>query len=195
MRKRGLIIVLFIVVAVCFTLVQYYRISIYPSSSMPLPTQQPDQIIESSFSAQIKQVLGVRTKVSDCIITQGKHDRECTPGAIFSTIVTSDICTPGYLDQTGDVPQSLQDEVFREYGLASHNPQEYKVDHLIPLELGGSSDIANLWPQQILPSPGFNEKNKVENFLHNQVCKGLMSLSDAQLQISSEWESVYLTLP
>ena len=31
------------------------------------------------------------------------------------------------------------------------------------LELGGSNDIKNLWPEAALPTPGFHEKDAVED--------------------------------
>src|ERR1019366_5961663 len=50
-------------------------------------------------------------------------------------------------------------------------------DHLVPLELGGDNVIANLWPEPAEPHPGFHEKDRVENYLHRQVCSGAMSRS------------------
>ena len=65
------------------------------------------------------------------------------------------------------------------------------ADHLISLELGGSNGIANLWPEPASPRPGFHEKDKVEDYLHQQVCNGSMSLSEAQDLIAHNWMKVY----
>jgi hypothetical protein len=59
------------------------------------------------------------------------------------------------------------------------------------LELGGSNDLKNLWPEPAEPRPGFHEKDRVENYLHRQVCSGRMSLADAQKQIQTDWLAVY----
>jgi hypothetical protein len=62
---------------------------------------------------------------------------------------------------------------------------------LISLELGGSNDIANLWPEAASPTPGFHQKDQVENYLHDQVCAGKISLSEAQEEIATNWLTVY----
>jgi hypothetical protein len=82
-------------------------------------------------------------------------------------------------------------EVYREYGIVERTPGEYEVDHLVPLETGGSNDIANLFPEAAEPRPGFHEKDQVENYLHDQVCTGRMKLFDAQLAIATDWLQVF----
>ena len=62
---------------------------------------------------------------------------------------------------------------------------------MIPLELGGDNVIANLWPEAAEPRPGFHQKDKVENYLHRQVCAGAMSLTDAQRGIATDWIAVW----
>jgi len=50
------------------------------------------------------------------------------------------------------------------------NGQNFEIDHLIPLELSGSNELSNLWPQPYRPQPGAREKDVLENYLHRQVC-------------------------
>jgi hypothetical protein len=63
------------------------------------------------------------------------------------------------------------------------------------LELGGSNDLANLWPEAASPTPGFHQKDQVENYLHDQVCSGAMTLKDAQNEIATNWLVVYNRMP
>jgi hypothetical protein len=70
----------------------------------------------------------------------------------------------------GGVPAAVSRQMYAEYGIAERTTGEYEVDHLVPLEIGGGNDIANLWPQAAAPPPGFHEKDRVENYLHDQVC-------------------------
>jgi hypothetical protein len=156
------------------------------------PTSVPPSPVAPGSSVP---ALGQRTKTSGCVSNNGLPDSACTPGAIFEDAAVDQICTPGYSSSVRNVPLSEKDEVYAEYGIASHEPGQYEVDHLISLELGGSNDIANLWPEPAEPTPGFHEKDKVENYLHDQVCAGRMSLQQAQYQIATNWLAVYKTMP
>jgi hypothetical protein len=56
-------------------------------------------------------------------------------------------------------------------------------DHLVPLELGGSNDITNLWPEAgKIPNP----KDPVENELRRAVCDGTVSLAAAQAAVARD---------
>jgi hypothetical protein len=138
---------------------------------------------------------GVQTKTSGCMVRGPLQDPDCTPGAIIASATTDMICQPGYARSVRNVPTSEKDQVFAEYSIASHSPGEYEVDHLVSLELGGSNDIANLWPEAASPRPGFHEKDKVENYLHSQVCSGAISLQQAQIKIATNWLTVYNQMP
>ena len=138
---------------------------------------------------------GVQTKTSGCVAHNGLQDSACTPGAIISTATKAQICQSGYAKSVRNVPTSEKDQVYAEYGITHHATGEYEVDHLVSLELGGSNDIANLWPEAASPKPGFHEKDKVENYLHAQVCTGVISLKEAQIQIATNWLTVYNQMP
>lgn len=72
------------------------------------------------------------------------------------------------------------------------SPSDYELDHLISLELGGNpTSEANLWPESYIITPTARGKDQVENYLHKQVCSGKITLQQAQLQIASDWVSVY----
>lgn len=58
------------------------------------------------------------------------------------------------------------------------NLAHYEEDHFISLEIGGNpTDPNNLWPQ---PYPEAKQKDAVENYLHNQLCFGKITLKQAQ---------------
>ena len=145
----------------------------------------------SSNAGPTGQSIGQRTKSSGCQAQGGLEDKACTPGAIFPNATKDQICQSGYSSSVRNVPVSEKDQVYSEYGIQSHTTGQYEVDHLVSLELGGSNDIANLWPEAASPKPGFHEKDQVENYLHSQVCSGAISLHDAQVEIANNWLNVY----
>jgi hypothetical protein len=105
-------------------------------------------------------------------------DRSLTPGDVLPDATKDDVCTPGWSREHREVTESMRDRVYAEYG-RTRGPGCCEVDHLIPLELGGSNDMKNLWPQPDDPRPGSPEKDQLENELHSQVCSGKMPLADA----------------
>lgn len=138
---------------------------------------------------------GVQTKTTGCTIQGPLQDSACTPGAILPDATKDRTCQSGYASSVRDVPTSVKNQVYAEYGITHHTTGQYEVDHLVSLELGGSNDIANLWPEAATPVPGFHQKDKVENYLHDQVCSGAISLQQAQVDIATNWLNVYNTMP
>jgi hypothetical protein len=119
-------------------------------------------------------------------------DRRCTPGAVDRAVTQGDIrttiCASGYTETVR--PAESQTETFKfdraypAYGIASGTESE--LDHLVPLELGGANDAANLWPEAgSLPNP----KDSVENALNRAVCDGQVGLARAQRAIARNWET------
>ena len=110
-----------------------------------------------------------------------------TPGAVLTTDAST-ICTPGYASSVRDVSTATKEQVYAEYGVSYPQPLgAYEVDHFIPLEIGGSNDITNLWLEPATPTPGFHQKDQFENFEHGQVCNGTISVAEAQSRMVSDW--------
>jgi hypothetical protein len=103
------------------------------------------------------------------------------------------ICTPDYSSKVRNVPQSEKNAVYAEYGIPrTHYGRPYEVDHIVSLELGGSNDIGNLYPEAAAnPSPGFHIKDKLENKLHSLVCSQQIGLRTVQKAIASNWVVLY----
>jgi hypothetical protein len=79
------------------------------------------------------------------------------------------------------VPAWLKRQAYAEYGITQCKTGDYEVDHLIPLSLGGSNSIRNLWPESTKTSP-WNScvKDALERKLHTLVCAGQLDLKTAQ---------------
>lgn len=138
---------------------------------------------------------GVQTKTSGCVMRGSLPDPDCTPGDILSKATTQQVCTSGYASAERNVSQSLKRQVYAEYGITQRLPGQYEVDHLVNLSIGGSNDLANLWPQPATPVPGYKEKNRVEVYLQGQVCSGKMPLREAEIEIATNWVAVYNRMP
>jgi hypothetical protein len=112
-----------------------------------------------------------------------------TPGAIFADATAEQVCVVGYSASVRDVSNSLRDQVFSEYGLDGVDRSQYEVDHLIALELGGSNELTNLWPQPRSGVDSATAKDTIENRLHDLVCNAQVSLTAAQSAIV-HWDTV-----
>jgi len=115
-----------------------------------------------------------------------------TPGDVLTTNVAR-ICTSGYSKTVRDVPESLKNAIYREYGIKHHAPYSYEVDHLVSLELGGSNSIRNLWPESYTSKPlNARVKDRLENKLHELVCSGQLGLATAQHLEATNWIQAYI---
>ena len=99
------------------------------------------------------------------------------------------VCRTGYSAKVRNVSGSAKDRVYAAYGRRRHfNGDNGEVDHLVPLELGGSNAGANLFPQ---PAPYSHEKDRLEDALHADVCAGRLPLRRAQRLIARNWVRAY----
>ena len=148
-------------------------------------------LIMALTSCGINQQQTMKISQAHCSVHNYLQDAKCTPGDTLSNVATSQICTPGYAQSVRNVPQSEKDEVYAEYDITSHPAGAYEVDHLVSLEIGGSNNIKNLWPQSYTGSYNAHIKDSLEDFLHTQVCSGTLQLQCAQKAISSDWINAY----
>ncbi len=117
-------------------------------------------------------------------------DPRCTPGSIDPAVtqanLRSTICRSGYTKTVrppaSETDRFKYDVAYPAYG--DPDSRKTELDHLVSLELGGSNDAANLWPESP-PTP--NPKDKVENALHAAVCDGRVTLAAAQAAIAADW--------
>jgi hypothetical protein len=118
-------------------------------------------------------------------------DQQLTPGDTFE-VTAQDLCVPGYSKKVRSVSAEMKREVYQEYGITTHGPGDYEVDHLISLELGGSNSIKNLWPESHRTLPwNAQVKDRLEGKLHELVCSGQLDIRVAQQAIASDWIAAY----
>jgi hypothetical protein len=124
-------------------------------------------------------------------------NKSYTPGKADPALTQSVIC--GKTFRTTDirnVSESVKNQVYYRYKVSNHQgyctgKEGCEIDHLISLELGGSNDASNLWPQPYSGVTNAHDKDKLENKLRVLVCSGQLTLQQAQTAISTDWISAY----
>jgi hypothetical protein len=109
-----------------------------------------------------------------------KAIRSLTPGATFPGVTASDVCSFGWASAHRHVTRTQRLIVFKSYHIAYSKHAAYELDHLIPLELGGSNSNKNLWPE---PWADARLKDDLEDELHAQVCSRHLTLRRAWARI------------
>ena len=74
--------------------------------------------------------------------------------------------------------------LFDRAGIPKNQRKNYVIDHILPLELGGTDALSNLHVQSKATA---KQKHRVERFLVKQVKSGKMSLLQAQQEIG-HWQ-------
>lgn len=162
-----------------------------PPHPSPTPTPTPAGLAQIADEGHLTQ--SVTLTPGECHARGQLPDPACTPGsvdpAVTQATIHSTICVTGWTSTVR--PPSSQTSAFKydvaypAYGLAPGTTSE--LDHLVPLELGGSNDATNLWPETgTIPNP----KDSIENDLRADVCAGEMPLAIAQAAIAADWQTV-----
>jgi hypothetical protein len=105
--------------------------------------------------------------------------------------------TPGRVakrnKERGGVTLKMEQRVFARYRLPWSRRAEFKIDHLIPVELGGADTIDNLWPQSLRTKPyDADRKELLTEILLGRIRAGQMTLAQAQEQISRDWIDAFI---
>lgn len=125
-------------------------------------------------------------------------DATLTPGVADASVTEKIVCKKLYTKDARHVTSATKRLVFTRYGFkpAQYRPGDYEIDHFISLELGGKNTIENLWPQPFCKPKnnpemsgcyGAREKDVVETNLHRRICKGEITLEQAQEIIRTDW--------
>jgi hypothetical protein len=105
--------------------------------------------------------------------------------------------TPGRVaesdkDRRG-VTLAMEQKVFARYRLPWQRRSEFKIDHLIPTELGGADTIDNLWPQRVKARPyGADRKELLTEIFLEKIRAGKMTLAQAQEEIRRDWIDAFI---
>jgi hypothetical protein len=200
-RRRGLpstrsLVTLLVVIAAAVALAIYVRQHRPPgpTGAGPGGSTAPGVLRATAMTGHVTGPVPRSCRQRTAGDGQPLPDPACTPGVVSAVVsqanLTVTICHSGYTS-TVRPPESDTESFKKKIVVAYQEPgtlSDYELDHLVPLELGGSNDAGNLWPERNdHPAGAINSKDLVENALNKAVCTGRTTLAAAQAAIASDW--------
>lgn len=173
----------------------------HPRPGTTAPDTTSGQLAATPVNGHVTGVVPTSCRERRAADGQPLPDPACTPGvvstAVSQTNLSSTICRPGYT-RTIRPPESDTGRFKQKIMVAYHEPgplSDYELDHLVSLELGGSNDAGNLWPElNDHPKGAINSKDLVENALNKAVCSNQVTLAAAQKAIATDWTTALARL-
>lgn len=163
------------------------------------PREACDQLIDSSLCQAASTLQAMRDqRPLETVAIPPLPDSRRTPGAvdpgITQTSMAATICDPQYTARQMP-PPSWKAAATRRFASVLHpgeKPENFALDQLVPLSLGGSpTDPRNLWLQPWTGETGTGTKDNLETLLNRMVCSGQITLVTAQQQIARNWIETY----
>jgi hypothetical protein len=147
-----------------------------PAASTPAPLDPALTVPEAPLITAVGEVSRPNLRV--------------TPGIVDVRDVAA-ICQQGKHPVHPPIPASWDQAVYSGYGIAPKDQGKYRLDFLVPLDLGGAQALPNLWPMS-LRGIGFHEKQRLNARLRNAVCQGQLSLDQAQRDVVADWYALWV---
>src|ERR1700683_1054228 len=124
------------------------------------------------------------------------------PYVITSTEIANDApciqTTHGCLALNPDVTEATVCKVklLREAALDESRMGDFELDHIVPLALGGHPrKLSNLELQPLTGEHGAWRKDALEGRMHNLVCEGELTLTEAQACLAEDWDACAVKYP
>lgn len=164
------------------------------SSAGPATSGAPGQVRATPVTGHVTGQAPASCQQRTAGNGQPLPDPACTPGVVSTAVTQANlattICRSGYTSTVR--PPESDTEAFKKKIMTAYREPgslgDYELDHLVPLEVGGSNDAGNLWPERNdHPSGAINSKDLVENALNKAVCAGKVTLDAAQAAIAADW--------
>src|SRR5262249_56471544 len=102
----------------------------------------------------------------------GAVDRDVTQASLGTTV-----CAPGYLRRKADIAPRTAARVYAAYGVTANLRGHYTLSTLVPLEVGGTTSTANLWPR--LHGQGSDDSSWL-TIVHQHLCRHDLALDTAR---------------
>jgi hypothetical protein len=152
--------------------------------------------------AVLALVLGVSCAALGAdVVPDTRHapENSRTPGIINAKVtqgnIQQTICRPSWIKSNLPPVRYLTRVKMRQlkdWHYQDRDPAQYVADHRIPIAVGGHPRAAgNLWPQPQSITWNATAKNKLETYMHGEVCAGRMKLDDARAVFQRDWVDVF----
>ena len=123
-------------------------------------------------------------------------DRKLTPGDVNPDITEAVVTAPGFrTSRYRDVTYEEKQEDADEYKVPWSEHSKYEFDHLIPITVGGSNNLYNLWPEPLHVNVdgydmGAKTKDELEDTIGKLVRSGRMPIAEGQA-LFKDWPAAY----
>ena len=143
----------------------------------------------------MKKVLLLALALSAPVMAGSKYPHlpspTLTPGAVASTD-TALVCEKDYPARSRNVTNTTKNKVYALHKVdKAQCIKGCKIDHLIPLSIGGSNDMTNLWPHEYGADWTVFQKTRLEVRLRKEVCTGKMPIAEAQECVRKDWTQCF----
>jgi hypothetical protein len=117
--------------------------------------------------------------------------RALSPGNVVTTD-TNAVCAMPSHGVRQPIAYPMATAVLRAYGYTTLSQQhKYILNYLVPIDLGGSTNEANVWPAAV-KGTGFYEKIETDHVIRQLVCRRALSLRAAQQGLERDWYAMWL---
>jgi hypothetical protein len=113
-----------------------------------------------------------------------------TPGAVNTKVTVAALCSRTATVKARPLSDGTKRRVFGAYHVARNARGGSTIDHLVPVELGGTNALANLWP---VTKREARAKRVVVAKVVARVCAGEVDLATAQAAFVTGWRTALAT--
>lgn len=125
----------------------------------------------------------------------GLLDRTKTPGVLNPNVTQSNlqqtVCVSGYTSTIRPSVRYTNKLKFKQLADGKYidkDPTHYEEDHFIPLAIGGHPTAeGNLWAEPRFGQYNATDKDVVEYGVYRDLCKGKLTLAQAQNVFLTDW--------
>ncbi len=119
-------------------------------------------------------------------------DPKLTPGKVETSDLAL-VCKHGYSEKVRRTTPEMKQQVYRAYGFKTKESRKgYKIDHLVPLALGGADSVKNLWPSNKKAEKySAGAKDRLELKVREMVCRKELGVKEGQRLFLTNWREAY----